>query len=89
MDVNSRTQQLLDANWGRMRRDIERASTEFRRTAELLDAIDFDSLQGERRAPEAIISQAALVMNTRADSDLIHRLALWAESINELLRDGV
>lgn len=85
----NRSEKLIAVNWGRMRRDIERASLDFRRTADLLDEIDFNNPQGERRSPESIISQAALVMNTSAPADLVHRLALWAEEINDLHREPI
>jgi hypothetical protein len=85
--VNSRDQQLLDANWGRMRTAIERAATEYRRIADELEAIDFDSRTGVRRSPDAIISQAALIADAgRVHAELTHRLATWSESINEIHR---
>ena len=84
-----RTEQLLTNNWERIERDIERAAVEFQRTADALREIAFTKPTGERRSPESVISQAALVMNTSAGADLIHRLATWAESINDLLRNPV
>lgn len=77
-------EQLREANWGRMRDAIRVAAREFRRTADELEAIQFVRQNGKRRTPDSIISQAALIMNTNAESILIHRLATWAETINEI-----
>ena len=82
--------ELRDANWKRMRQALSRAAVEYRRIADELDAIRFDSTAGIRRAPEAIISQAALTADPgRVHADLMHRLATWSESINEIERHAV
>jgi len=79
--------QLREANWDRMRESLVRAAREYRRVADELEAIPFDSAAGLRRSPDAIISQAALTGNLgREYSELMHRLAIWAESINEIDR---
>jgi hypothetical protein len=83
-------QQLLDANWHRMRTAIERAATEYERIAAELRGITFGSRTGGNRSPDAIISQAALTADPgRVHADLMHRLATWAETINELHRHGI
>lgn len=88
--VDDANAQLLRANWDRMRQAIERAAIQYERTAEELRAINFDSTAGVRRSPDAIISQAALTADPgRAYADLMHRLATWAESINEILQHPV
>ena len=75
---------LRKANWARMKAAIERAAVEFERTAAELRGIDFVRSNGQHRSPESIISQAALVAESgRTYSDLMHRLAIWAESIND------
>lgn len=76
--------QWTAANWERIGRDIERAAVEFQRTADALREIPLTKPDGAYRAPESVISQAALTMNTSAGADLIHRLATWAEAINEM-----
>lgn len=81
---------LRDANWKRMRSSIERAATEYRRIADDLEAINFDSTKGIRRSPDAVISQAALTADPgRVFADLMHRLATWAESINEIPKGAI
>lgn len=81
----SADEMLRDANWTRMRSAIERAATEYRRVADDLEAINFDSTNGRRRSPDAVISQAALTADPgRVFADLMHRLATWAESINAI-----
>lgn len=85
--MNARDEQLLTANWDRMRLAITRATTEYRRIADELDGISFVSTAGLQRSPDAIISQAALTADPgRIHADMIHRLATWAETINELLQ---
>lgn len=85
--MNARDEQLLTANWDRMRQAITRATTEYRRIADELDGISFVSTAGLQRSPDAIISQAALTADPgRVHADMIHRLATWAETINELLQ---
>lgn len=84
--MSTRDEQLLKANWDRINRDIERAAVEFQRTADALREIPLTKPDGTYRTAESVISQAALVMNTSAGADLIHRLATWAESINDVLQ---
>lgn len=77
--------QLREANWGRMREALTRAATQYQRAADELEQISFVSTAGVRRSPDAIISQAALTGDVGRDyAELMHRLATWAESINDL-----
>lgn len=79
--------QLREANWSRVREALARAARDYRRAADELEAIPFDNAKGIRRTPDAIISQAALTGNVgREYAELMHRLATWSESINELER---
>jgi hypothetical protein len=85
--VSTADRTLLEANWTRVRIAIDNTAREYERTAEELRSIPFDNSKGFRRAPEAIISQAALTADSgRTHADLMHRLATWAEAINEILR---
>lgn len=78
-------EQLVEANWVRMREAITRHAVQIRRMADELEAISFDSSKGVRRSPDAIISQAAMVALGGSDNaTLIHRLATWAETISEI-----
>ena len=77
--------QLQAANWDRMRTAITDAANEYRRLADQLERVPFENSRGQR-APEAIISEVALTAYTNTAATLIHRLASWAESINEIER---
>lgn len=86
--MSARQDQLLKANWDRMREALTRAAREHRRTAEALEQISFDVVREGvtlRRSPDAVIAEVARVTHTSANADLVHRLGTWAESINDLL----
>lgn len=83
--MDARDQQMLDANWDRMRRAITSAAEEYRRTADAMGRITFDDHKGQRRSPDAIINELSYAANVGPHYvELIHRLAMWAESINEI-----
>ena len=76
---------LREASWARMRTAITDAAKEYRRLADSLERVPFDNSRGHH-APEAIISEVALTANTNTAATLVHRLASWAETINETER---
>lgn len=77
--------QLRDANWARMRTAITDAASDYRKLADELERIPFENSRG-RRTPEAIISEAALSSGNNIAAQMLHRMAGWAESINEIER---
>lgn len=85
----SADEQLRAANWERMRQALASAATEYRRAADGLEAISFTRHDGRPRSPEAIISEASMTMGSGTGSILVHRLAMWAETINEIDRHDV
>lgn len=85
--MNPEDARMVENNWTRMREALARAARDYRRVADELEAINFQDSKGIRRATDAIISQAALTSDSgRINADMIHRLAIWAETINELER---
>lgn len=81
--MSAANDQLRDANWERMRTAITDASSEYRKLADELDRIPFDNSRG-RRSPDAVISEAALTAGNNIAARMLHRMAGWAESINEI-----
>lgn len=85
MDAND--QRLLDANWQRMRAAISTAASEYRQLADALESIRFTRHDGEQRPTSGIIGQVAYaVISNRIGADLVQRLALWSETIDDLQR---
>lgn len=77
--------QLVEANWERMRTALTDAAREYRRLADSLERIPFENSRG-RRSPEGIISEVSLTAHTNTAATLTHRLVCWAETINEIQR---
>jgi hypothetical protein len=83
--MSAANDQLRAANWERMRTAITDAASEYRKLADELERIPFDNSRG-RRAPEAVISEAALTAGNNIAARMLHRMAGWAESICEIDR---
>jgi hypothetical protein len=83
--VSTPDDQLVEANWERMRTALTDAAREYRRLADSLERIPFENSRG-RRSPEGIISEVSLTAHTNTAATLIHRLVCWAETINEIQR---
>lgn len=81
----SREDGIREANWTRMRTALTDAAREYRRVADELEAIQFENSDG-LRSPEQVISRAALLTNGNTAATMVHRLACWTETINEIDR---